>query len=80
MTSLLPVTVFTCAIPWESRRMTPICDGARETRCQQVLLRHALVWRRMGGGISLLEPFLASLHYESRGQYFVKMARGRGCE
>lgn len=24
---LLPVTLFTCAIPWESRRITPICEG-----------------------------------------------------
>lgn len=24
---LLPVTLFTCAIPWESRRITPMWDG-----------------------------------------------------
>lgn len=47
---LLPVTTLTCAIPCESRRATPICDGVAplrailqicSTTCSGVVLSHA---------------------------------------
>ena len=47
---LLPVTTLTCAMPCESRRATPICDGVAplraslqiwSTTCSGVVLSHA---------------------------------------
>ena len=55
--SNLPVTTFTCAIPWESRRMTPIWDGVVPLRaslqicsvtCSDVTLSHVGGWRLYG--------------------------------
>lgn len=56
----LPVTTLTCAIPWESRRTTPICEGVApffaslqicSTTCSGVVL--SLV-----GSVSLYSLFL----------------------
>ena len=47
---LVPVTLRTCAMPCESRRITPICDGVRP------FLDSLQIWSQTSLGSRLSQP------------------------